>query len=755
MKHFENRKFLLLLLLFALIFSVCALVPSFSGVKIAVFAAVLVAACAVLGGVREFGAKNLLFVFLALATAVSSVAYAASVKAKNEKALAYTDGEVYEIRAKITLVSYVSAYDSSYHIDVFEADGAGVDFSAVLDIADNDAFAYGDIIVCEVTFEAAEEETAYLRGKNIFVRAVAEDARRSGKAEKDIAFYIHKANNYLCGHMVDMLGEEAGGFCAALILGNRTYVSSGLRLDFARVGVSHLLALSGLHLSVIAQTLDFLLRGFMKKKPRNIVLLAAVFAFAFFTGLSVSVLRAAVMLAFVFAADMLGEDNDSLTALFAAVLVIFIVNGNAVYDVAFWLSCSATLGIILVRPAADALFAKWQKPKKNKFLRFLHSICKYFYGILAMTLAATLFTLPVTYFVLGEVSLIGVLSNFVFLPLASALLVLCVFFVPLSFVPYAADVMIFLCGTLADFLMLLAGNISDWRGIYVSLSYPFAPYIFATLAVLLFLCIFVRKLTLPKLGALALSFVLAFSISFGVYKNITAGDVRVTVACEGTREFVSFDAGGENYVVDISTGGYSFMYGETQSIKAFADTEVDNLILTHYHIHHENSLYRLSDIVKIRNVILPAPETEDEEETFGYITSLLARLAIPYEVYTRGEVYRNGDVSIDFAPLRKISRSVKPIVAFSFKYKNAAFAYVESAAFETDFDYSAYLTADTVFVGGHGPARKFPFSAEALAGAGRVIFADGTREYFKDTEYLAYAYDIADYGGEMSILYKE
>ncbi|MBQ8404766.1 MAG: ComEC/Rec2 family competence protein [Clostridia bacterium] len=755
MKHFENRKFLLLLLLFALIFTVSVLVPSLWGAEIAALAAVLVLACAFLGGVRKFGAKSLLFIFLALATAFSSVVYAENVKAGSEKALAYADGEVHEIRAEITLVSYVSSYASSYHVDVLEADGESVKFSAVLEIADNDAFAYGDIIVCDATFEAAQEETAYLRGKNIFVRAAADGAQRSGKAKKDLAYYIHSANNYLCGRMVDLLGDEAGGFCAALILGNRTHVDSGLRLDFARVGVSHLLALSGLHLSVIAQTLDFLLRGFMKKKQRNIVLLFAVFAFALFTGLSVSVLRAAVMLTFVFVADMVGEDNDSLTALFAAVLVILIVNGNAVYDVAFWLSVCATLGIILVRPAADALFAKWQKPKKNKFLRVLHSVCKYFYGILAMTLAATLFTLPVTYFVFGEVSLVGVLANFLFLPLASALLVLCVFFVPLSFVPYAADVMVFLCGNLAKLIIAMAGKMADLRGVYVSLSYPFAPYVFALLAVALFLCIFVRKLTLPRLGALALSFVLAFSVCFGVYKNMTAGNVRVTIACEGTREFAAFDAGGENYVVDISTGGYAFMYSEIASIKAFADTAVDNLVLTHYHIYHENSIYRLSDAVKIRNVLLPAPETEAEEEIYGYITALLARLGIPYEVYVRGEIFYDGDVSIDFAPLRNISRSVKPIVAFAFRYKNATFAYVESAAFETDFDYSAYLAADAVFVGGHGPARKFPVSAEALAGAGRVIFSDGAREYFRGTEYLANAYDIADFGGEMSILYKE
>ncbi|MBQ7290855.1 MAG: ComEC/Rec2 family competence protein [Clostridia bacterium] len=754
MKHFENRKFLLLLLLFVLLFTVYILVPFFSGANIALLAAVLVFAAAVLGGVRAYGAKELLFIFLALATAFSSIAYAVGVKGRGEIPLAYADGCEHEVCAEITQVSFVSAYEARYSVRVIEIDGEASSFFAVLDISSGDAFEYGDIIVCSASFEPVAEKTAYLRGKNIFVRAAADGAYKSGTAGREINYYIQKANAYLSGRMVDMLGEDAGGFCAALIFGNRSYIGAGVRLDFARTGISHLLALSGLHLSVVAQTLDFLLRGFMKKKPRNIVLIAVVFAFAVFTGLSVSVLRAAIMLAFVFAADMVGEENDSLTALFAAAVLVLLVDGNAVYDIAFYLSVCATLGIILVRPAADGLFAKWQKPKKNKLLRALHGICKYFYGIFAMTLAATFFTLPVTYFSFGEVSLIGVLSNFVFLPLASALLVLCVFFVPLSFVPYVHIPVAYLCGCIAKLLLLLAEKISNFEGIYVSLNYPFAPYIFALLAAALFLCIFVRKLTVAKIGALALAFALSFSVCFSVYKNITAENVRITVACEGTREFVSADICGENYVFDISTGGYAFMMDEAESVTDFADTEIDNLVLTHYHIYHENSIYRLSDAVKIRNVLLPTPETEAENEDFGYIRALLARLGIPYEVYTRGVVWENGDVSIDFAPRCELSRSAKPIVAFAIKCNNAEFAYIESSAFESNFDYSAYLAVKAVFVGGHGPVRKFPVSAYALAGAGRVIFAEGVREYFRDTECLANAYDIADFDGKISILYK-
>jgi hypothetical protein len=61
----------------------------------------------------------------------------------------------------------------------------------------------------------------------------------------------------------------------------------------------------------------------------------------------------------------------------------------------------------------------------------------------------------------------------------------------------------------------------------------------------------------------------------------------------------------------------------------------------------------------------------------------------------------------------------------------------------------------TVFVGAHGPARKFRVSAEVFAAASRVIFAEGAREYFRGTEFLGEAYDISGYGGSMTVLYNK
>ena len=699
MKAFKNRRALLIFMLFTVLFILRVTVTCFNSAYIWAAAFVLTFICVILGGGISRGVKNALFALIAVITALSSVIYAAGVYRTSRVPLEYADGEEHSVYAKITEVTYVSAYASSYRIKVTSVDGEAREFSAVLDVADNTAWEYGDIVLCEAVFEEVQEESAYLRGKNIFVRLSTSDIYKYAEAQKGIEYYLYTAKEYMSQRMREMMGTKAGGLCAAFILGDRSHIDSETKLDFSRVGISHLLALSGLHLSVFASALDMVLRGFMKKRARNIICITACFAFAIFTGLSVSVLRAAIMLAMVFGADMVGEENDSVTALFFAAFIILIVNGNSVYDVGFWLSFSATLGILLTSDAANGIFSKWTKPKKNLLLRSLHSTVKYFYGIFSMSIASSFFTLPVVAFVFKEISLISSISNFVFIPLATALLLLCMAFVPLSFVPYLSDVISFLCGSVAKLIIEIAGNVSDARGIFVSLNYPFAPYLFAVLAVCLIMCVFVRRIKAIGFISLVLSFATVFSVSVFACDKYTEDDLSLTLYSDGAKEAVVFSVNKENYAIDISTGGYSFIYESSMGVKEFANTELDNLVLTHYHIYHSNTLYRLCKVIKIRNLVLPQPETDDESELFKEIADLAKRLGISYETYKRGEAYVKGDISINFAPLVKLSRSQKPIVAFSVTYKDRSFSYLEGAAFESEFDYTSFLSSETVFIG--------------------------------------------------------
>ncbi|MGN1095025.1 MAG: ComEC/Rec2 family competence protein, partial [Eubacteriales bacterium] len=437
MRKFENRKLFLLLSAGIAVFSLYSLVPFFRGIIIIpiIFAAVIF--YAIFGGAFEkFHARRSVVFILAAMFFISLCASRAFFTVRNNsRGMEYIGEEKRSALARITYVSYTGEYSALYYADITSVDGKDTDFSAVIYDEGTERFEYGDTIFFDATFSATEDDDSYLNSKGIFIRAESANAHLQGKADKDIFYYLHNANEYISDRMVSFIGEEEGGFCSALILGNRSLAGADIKLAFSRAGISHILSLSGMHLSVLAFSLNFILKGVLKKRIRNVVLIFSCFAFAAFTGFSASVTRAAIMLSFVFVSEILGEQNDSLTALSAAAFLILLFNGNAVYDVGFWLSFAATLGIIVTVGALQSVFYKWKKPVKSRVLRALYYICKYFYGMLTVSLAASFFTLPIIYFAFGEVSLIGAVSNFFFIPVATLLIILCALFIPLSYVP--------------------------------------------------------------------------------------------------------------------------------------------------------------------------------------------------------------------------------------------------------------------------------------------------------------------------------
>jgi predicted membrane metal-binding protein len=112
------------------------------------------------------------------------------------------------------------------------------------------------------------------------------------------------------------LGSESGGLFLALFAADRSYLDGKLSLDFRRIGISHLLALSGMHLAILSFFIHRLLSLLhIKKMARTVIVMLFVILYMFFTGFPLSVVRAGVMLFFVSLYYLLALPRDSLTVL--------------------------------------------------------------------------------------------------------------------------------------------------------------------------------------------------------------------------------------------------------------------------------------------------------------------------------------------------------------------------------------------------------------------------------------------------------
>ena len=221
---------------------------------------------------------------------------------------------------------------------------------------------------------------------------------------------------YLIGAWREWLSErlrtaapgETGELLCALLLGVRDGLSDSFVRDMSRIGTTHILSLSGLHLAILTGGIGALLRRLSLGKKLRLGLLA-LFATAFmvFTGLSPSVMRAGVMLLFSTLPLFLREERDGLTSLGAAVAIICLLEPYAVRDVSLWLSALSTLGILLL---FDRMERKSAEESPTLWRRLLRAVCV----SLAVTTSASVATLPLTLVLFETVPLLSPLANLLF-----------------------------------------------------------------------------------------------------------------------------------------------------------------------------------------------------------------------------------------------------------------------------------------------------------------------------------------------------
>ncbi len=198
------------------------------------------------------------------------------------------------------------------------------------------------------------------------------------------------------------LPSEEGSLLAGIILGAREELSPRLEESFRRAGMAHVLAVSGLHIGLIALLLLQLFRLFKIKQDFSwLLILILIFIYLSVIGFKPSALRAALMLSLGAGAFLVKKDKDPLTALALAALIILIVKPLWLFTISFQMSFMAVLSIITLTPFLE------------EKMSLLPSLLK---KIISVTLAAQLGILPLTAYYFFEISLMALLANILVLP---------------------------------------------------------------------------------------------------------------------------------------------------------------------------------------------------------------------------------------------------------------------------------------------------------------------------------------------------
>lgn len=204
-----------------------------------------------------------------------------------------------------------------------------------------------------------------------------------------------------------VLGEKNGGMLSAMMLGERSDLDREWKELYQVNGIGHLLAISGLHLSVIGMSLYHLLRKTgLTYAGAGITGGIVLGMYVVMTGLSVSAIRAFTMFVLRIGADITGRVYDMMTSLFISAAIIICWRPLYFFDAGFLLSFGAIFAILFMYP----------------FLRKIISIPSKLVDGLCASLSIQLFLFPVTLYFFFEIPLYSLFLNMIVIPLMSWLL---------------------------------------------------------------------------------------------------------------------------------------------------------------------------------------------------------------------------------------------------------------------------------------------------------------------------------------------
>lgn len=375
------------------------------------------------------------------------------------------------------------------------------------------------------------ELSMMLRG--ISCRASVSDGRRVLRmGEGHMGFPLdlfEKTRRRIRGLFHDTLSQRNGVLFQALILGERQGIGPELRESFNKTGLGHILAVSGLHIGLVAWLAFGLIRGLMSfsyglalktdiRKVAAIITIIPVVAYTCLAGFQVSSQRAMIMVLVYLFSIIIGREKDVWSTLSLAALVVLALNPYALFTISFQLSFCAVVGILWLGPI---LYRKIPMPEEgsgtsNTIPRLLYS---YFTGLVVITLSAVIILLPIIGLYFHRVSLVSIPANLVVVPILGLWVIpmglLSVLSLP---VPPLAD---FFLGLGAYGLEGMMGVIHFWGRFPGAALWLVTPSLWEGLLFygFLFFCVSVKRRLWKNIGLCLILFLFATDISYWVYRT--------------------------------------------------------------------------------------------------------------------------------------------------------------------------------------------------------------------------------------------
>lgn len=447
---------------------------------------------------------------------------------------------------------------------------------------DNKMFREGDIVSGVVTrsdeqfkdvfFENSLSSKIYFtffEGKDTFID-------KTGDVN---GFYrgLGEVKNWFSDIVDKYIPGESGAIAKAMTIGDKSEISNITMDCFNYAGTSHLLVISGLHLTLWSIGIMQFAERFSKLRKYKIIIgITCLLGYSALTGFSVSVIRAGAMIGAVLLGKALHRDADSINSIGVALAFILVINPYATLSTALWFTTLSTLGILTL--ANNVIF---QLITHHRFKKVMQNSTLYFFvTTVIISISTTVFTLPVFVAKVGVLPIASFISNIVMIDLALVLMVLTVVGAILhsTGLTFIAEILFIIIGAITDFLKDFAEQIgvAEWSTLSVTHRYYIFFVIFALISILISLSFKKYRKTLLKTVSVVLSVMFILVATYCTTYDYNTPSVDVI--CRGSSPVLVVNLKGESLVINPPTTAY-----ETDLIKTLNshnEKTVDNVLIT-------------------------------------------------------------------------------------------------------------------------------------------------------------------------------
>lgn len=452
----------------------------------------------------------------------------------------------------------------------------------------------------------------YMASQGIWVRGYVrreEEIIRIGEGRanpwlKGVEVFRTKIRMFLEDH----LEFTTSGIYKALILGERSGIDKTIRNHFNRAGVGHILAISGLHIGIIAFISFYMLRRLFLLSERltlrfNVFKLAALFSigpvisYAFISGMAVSTLRATIMILALYACIIFPRQRDIYNTVALAAFVILIMSPASIFNISFQLSFASVFSIIYLTPFLISIPLKEEEDIPIKTPpNFQRKFLKFIMISVVVSFAAILGTAPLVAYHFNRISIIAILANLVIIPLIG-LLALPLGLLSIIIVPVSQALAIMFLNIGAVVLGISLSMIKFFSALPLGsfrVATPTMPEI-ALFYALVFLLFNIKRWGWTRYAIPIVILLGLFDQAYYYYRNHYNSELRVVFmdVGQGNSTLVQFPKG-KNMLID--GGGFpqsSFDVGEGVVARFLWHKKIKNidyLVLSHPHPDHLNGL---------------------------------------------------------------------------------------------------------------------------------------------------------------------